>query len=82
MKFLELARQVRMQVGADEYTLTNEQLATLYNAEVDAYAHIGVATNRNEHYLGGVKEITVASDGWVEIPSEVIRIDRIEISIL
>lgn len=59
MKFSELAKQVRMQVGADEYTLTDDDLATLYNAEVDAYAHIGVIVNINEHWLGGIREIQV-----------------------
>lgn len=77
MKFKDLAKQVRLQVGADEYTLSNDDLATLYNAEVENYAHFAVLANVNEHWLGGVRELTV-TDGSVEIPSEVIRINRIE----
>lgn len=82
MKFTELAKQVRMQVWADEYTLTNDTLATLYNAEVDAYAHIGVIANINEHWLGGIREVVLKK--WeieVEIPSEIIRIHRVELCI-
>lgn len=77
MKFKDLAKQVRLQVGADEYTLSNDDLATLYNAEVENYAHFAVLANVNEHWLGGVRELMV-TDGSIEIPSEVIRINRIE----
>lgn len=56
MKFTDLAKQVRFRTGTDEITFSNEDIALVYNSEIDLYAHFAVNANINEHFLGMVRE--------------------------
>lgn len=80
MKFNQLAKQVRFQCWADEYTLKDSDLTMLYNSEIDSYCNVWVLANSNEYYLGKSVEL-INNSNKIEIPYDIIRIRRVELYI-